>query len=256
MNVSELLSSTHVTRIYSNYNKIYLVDNKWIVKHFFEPWRLQKEFEVINALKKQGFELLPQIEWVSQPYIVYDYVDFPSFGERLKSGQIAVNQLVEIPYLIPSHIPLEDRFSFKIQKAKGFVLKSMPLLETNFPVRALRRIRMILRDYQLLDRKFIHGDMRPDNVLGLTKVECIVDWEMAEFGDINREFAYLYFGTWLRDVDTSDLLLNAIGKLSEFREQSFLFYIVYIYTACLENPKLNNYHILKGLKDVLTKFDV
>ncbi len=83
----------------------------------------------------------------------------------------------------------------------------------------------------------IHGDFRPHNILQTGRDIYLIDFELSDYGDREKDLAYWYIGTIYFDQKKGDAFLDYMKKQPNYRK--FLFYCLYYSLVAKENPFSN-----------------
>lgn len=256
MEIKDIINSNHTRVLYDNYNKVHLYKRDVVIKEYKDNWRLDKEVKLITALKKNGYQNVQEIISVSPPYIAFRYICEPTFGERIFQNNINSGQLLEVLDCLPANVSEFQEYVQSTTKTKKKINDVIDLLWKQELIKRQQfdKINFILSNYEIRETKLLHGDLRPDNIVGEKKVKCIIDWEMAGYGDFHRDLAYLYVGALMRNWKPVNELSKKIASIQNFRQNNFIVFTLYIYSACWENPKVSRDFILKGIVRELNSY--
>ncbi len=250
MDIQSILSSSEV--LYRNFNTIYLYKRSLIVKHFAETWKLEREVSVNKELSQKGYPYIQEIVDVSPPYVIFKFIDEMTFGERVSNSTISVSQLLDTIHCLPDevsnlHTSQDDEKSKRKMFSKIRDLFANGMLTSSEAELAER----IVFNYSAYESRFVHGDFRPDNIIGTTNIRCFIDWELSGKGDFNRDLAYLCVGSLMRNRKYFLKLLQEVRKCNGFIEDAFTFFVLYIHLACLDNPRIDKKSVIRGVAEIL-----
>lgn len=252
MEIEEIISSPYTKRIYDNYNTLFRYKHEIIIKKYADEWRLKKEIGINAALKAMGYPYIQEILSISPPYVAFKFEEEHTFAYQVKQGSICKTALLETANLLPAGI-LAELDTTPLNKRKDRINKTIDKLneEGIIGTETAERMRAITSNYQPTSHTFIHGDLRPDNIIGNSSLKCYIDFELAEMGDHNKDLAYLYMGTVTINPDYRESLLKLIQKQNKFDEKAFRFYAMCFDTFSLINPQVDKQKILQELDLIL-----
>jgi thiamine kinase-like enzyme len=244
MKIGDMLKSPDTKLIYDNYNAVYLYKSDIIIKQYKDAWRLKNECDVNLALKQIGFPYIQNIIEISPPYVVFNFIAEQTFGQRVRKTTISILELLHSTNLLSINAPINlshNNSGQNMNDIKDRILGHVQELFDNnlLNLKEVDAVNEIVSSYKFSTPRFIHGDLRPDNIIGNSGVKCFIDWEHAEYGDLNRDLAYLYFGISSQNSIYIPELLKEIERLNGFTGNSFNFFMLHIYSACMANPKEN-----------------
>lgn len=227
--------------IYQNYNVVEEIEyegEKAILKRFNNVFCWKNELMVRDLLEKKGFPV-PKLFGSSYLENIYSFFDFPVSSKILRQDENTVFVLLDFLHTL-QEIKEKNLFVFGEPNEKLLEISRSNFMNGRIAPSLVKKIEKICSSYKPKYQCFCHGDFRCSNIFYFNgSVRGIIDFEFSGIHDPNKDYAYFWVDATRINKQANRLIKKALSKSSLFDENSFLFWIVYMHSMIIHNPRTN-----------------
>lgn len=209
--------------------------NQYFVKSWHGKWHdinyfnLKNEINIIEELNilntNSRFKIPTLIEVIESSdslIVIYEYLVGKGLDQTTETNQLKVLKQVEkwIKSFSPSKISLHDQLYFKLSLILSFL--TLVVLEPSQIPWLIKYFQIVWQEVsidQCVKAVFVHGDLKPDNII-LTKQKIyVIDWENAHLSILSsqsrayRIYTVLHYASQILNSRKRKLVINRLKSI-------------------------------------------